>query len=304
MRKTSCMILVIAMSLAAGRLGAQPILNPWTAKFVVTHPNGIDTDTIWFGADSAGAFGYQAGLDIIDTSLSAPIRILAFDQMVEDSFDFGTCVNLSRDIKGFKTGWLEYTFYVLSDTSSSAFGGMAKISWDSTDFMFQNDSFSLDEAYLISEYGYLDVIDATTISISGIRTSDSTRFYTSGNINLINDGFAFECNSNLIVMKLTLTILFNFYQWVGVGEAFEINRLKIYPNPARENIIIQLPFDFTTGILEIVNSHGIPMHREAVTGKSTISIPNIRQFAPGLYLARINDIQNRAIYIGKFIVIH
>jgi hypothetical protein len=281
---------------------AQHDLSPWTAKFVVTHPNGIDTDTVWFGADTAGAFGYQLGLDVLDTNLSAPIRILAFDQVVEDSFGFGTCANLSRDIKGFKTGWYEFTFYVVSDTSSSAFGGMAKISWDSTDFMFQNDSFSLDEAYMVSEYGYLNVIDGTIISISGIKTFDSTRFYTSGNINLINDGIAFECNSPHIVMKLTLTILFNYYQWVGIGEAFELKILNIHPNPARDYVIIQLPSDLTGGIIEIINNQGIPIHRGHIMDNSKISIPIAGYYTPGLYLARIIDIRNRIIYFGKFIV--
>ncbi len=293
---------ILRLLLTAHQAIAQPDLSPWTAKVVVTHPNGIDTDTVWFGADTAGAFGYQPGLDVIDTNLRAPIRILAFDQVVEDSFGFGTCANLSRDIKGFKTGWVEYAFYVLSDTSSSSFGGMARIGWDSTDFMFQNDSFSLDEATLRSEYGYLEVIDGNRIDISGIRFFDSTRFYTSGSVNLINDGIAFECNSNHIVMRLTLTILFNYYQWVGVGEAFEFKLLNIYPNPAKDYVTLQLPSDLATGILEITNSQGTPMHREAVTGNSPMTIPNIGQYAPGLYLARIVDIRNQTIYIGKFIV--
>lgn len=294
--------IMVLLLFTAHQANAQPDLSPWTAKFVVTHPNGVDSDTVWFGCDTAGGPGYQPGLDVIDTNFAGRIRILAYDEQVEADSGFGTCVNLKQDIREFRTGWYEHTFYVMSDSFSSATGAMATIHWDSTDFMFGNDSFSLDEAYMVSEYGYLDVIDGTIVSISGIKTFDSTRFYNSGDINLINDGIAFECNGNHIVMRLTLTILFNYYQWVGVGEAFEFKLLNIFPNPAKDYVTLQLPSDLATGILEIVNSQGIPMQREYLIGNAPMTLPKISQYAPGLYLARIVDIRSRTIYIGKFIV--
>jgi hypothetical protein len=279
---------------------AQPDLNLWTAKFLVTHLNGIDSDTVWFGCDTAGGPGFQQGLDIIDTNFTGRIRILAYDAQLAADSAFGTCVNLERDIKAFQTGYTTFTFYVLSD--SAAGEGIGKLSWDSTYFIFENDSFSLDEALLESEYGYLEAIDGDLIGIAALN-SDSTMSYRSGNINIYSDGFIFECNSNLYLLKLNLTVLWNYYQYVGINELlYRKKYLKVFPNPVSDHLIIETPEPIINGTLEIININGVIMFQTPVSNNSNIVINTEDILTPGFYITRVINLPKNEIYFGKFIV--
>ena len=54
---------------------------PWNAKFIISYPlNPAIADTVWFGCDTAGADGYQVGLDIIDTAFNDSLEFLALTQ--------------------------------------------------------------------------------------------------------------------------------------------------------------------------------------------------------------------------------
>ena len=131
--------------------------NPWNAKFIIHHVGG-PTDTVWFGCDTAADIGFQAGIDEFDTAFNPPISILAFDSVVNDQFGVDGCVNLRKDIKAFADGAVRFTFYVRTD--SVDWPRMARISWDTLDFQFKNDSFELTLAFIETTYGYIEGFDS------------------------------------------------------------------------------------------------------------------------------------------------
>lgn len=72
-------------------------LAPWNAKIMLHSVNG-EIDTLWIGCDENGGWGYQPGLDVIDTTLTYP-SIWAYDSLIAE----GECFNLKKDVKEFAT---------------------------------------------------------------------------------------------------------------------------------------------------------------------------------------------------------
>ncbi|MFN3446103.1 MAG: hypothetical protein ACK44D_10200, partial [Bacteroidia bacterium] len=106
---------------------------PWKAKLFVHYyedPTGKTiTDTIWFGCDSLGADGYQAGLDVVDTIFDQN-KTLFSDPLAQSQLGLPSQYNLKTNIKAFnQNGTVSYKLM--------ANGWVFALSWDTTDFIYE-----------------------------------------------------------------------------------------------------------------------------------------------------------------------
>jgi hypothetical protein len=84
---------------------------------------------------------------------------------------------------------------------------------------------------------------------------------------------------------------------VGVNELSSNFDFSIYPNPASDNITIELPFEKKSKI-QIINVVGEIVLEEDISSSKTISVENI---ASGIYFARITN-DNNFSSVRKFVI--
>jgi hypothetical protein len=134
---------------------------PWRAKLFVhflDSNNQMVTDTVWFGCDSLGDIGYQAGLDVIDTSMQRN-KVYSSDNLVKSQFNTD-CANLKTNIQAFVPRSSTFLFYAL--------GNPVSISWDTSDFRYIYDSVQrISIIQLIGLTGYLRFMDAVYFQLGG-----------------------------------------------------------------------------------------------------------------------------------------
>lgn len=73
--------------------------------------------------------------------------------------------------------------------------------------------------------------------------------------------------------------------------------LKLYPNPAKETLIVSLPNDKKSSQIQIVNINGILIRNITSSGPETNI--NISDLQPGIYLVRAHG--SDGVKIGKFV---
>lgn len=114
----------------------------------------------------------------------------------------------------------------------------------------------------------------------------------------INDSIAFIGGSNGLLLKWDKTIpLTNV---LGIEDAHIDSNFSIYPNPANENITIQMSENPDGAIIIITNTMGQTVYRKNVTGNSaTISLS---EFLNGIYFVEVQTGNQRAV--KKVIVEH
>ena len=96
-----------------------------------------------------------------------------------------------------------------------------------------------------------------------------------------------------LVNKVTSTI--------GLSE--NINELLIYPNPAKDNIEIQLHGVINNSTLMIFNELGeVVMQKEIKENYTSNSSVDVKSLVAGLYMVRLVDTNNK-VFMGKLIVI-
>src|SRR5947207_1746960 len=113
-----------------------------------------DIDTVWVGCDANGDWGYQAGLDEIDTTYK-PFAIWGDDSVINPS----QCFNLKKDIKNFTTGFVHFNLQYV-DTFNPTGYPYDYIKLDTNDFNFANADYKITYAVLqATDGGYLIGID-------------------------------------------------------------------------------------------------------------------------------------------------
>lgn len=272
----------------------QAQLPPWNLEFYVYHPNG-QTDTLWVGCDENATAGYDEGLDIIDTTFNTPIAIRGFSQEVEDEFNFGTCVNLKKDIQPF--GYpAEFTFYILHDEISTS--DSIYIGWDTSMLNYEVGDYKGEGGLMFSENGYIGAIDGE-IAFLYVRTSDSTIFYDYQPIPIFISGEYLSCiaNASLSIMKIRLEI--NFKDYSSSFSSYHIsNKLHITPNPASEKISIESTFK-TSLQASIYDSKGYLLDSlNIIPGFQQI---DISYYPPGIYFIKMISNNSDKLFNYKII---
>jgi hypothetical protein len=75
--------------------------------------------------------------------------------------------------------------------------------------------------------------------------------------------------------------------------------INIYPQPAHDRAVIELPYPIDNGKLELCNILGQPVLRQDFQQRETLEIS--RTFPPGIYVYRISDNTTRRIHSGKLV---
>ncbi|MBK8488735.1 MAG: T9SS type A sorting domain-containing protein [Bacteroidetes bacterium] len=271
-------------------------LPPWNLEFYVYHPDG-QTDTLWVGCDENATAGYDEGLDIIDTTFNTPIAIRGFSQEVEDEFNFGTCVNLKKDIRPF--GYpAEFTFYILHDeisTSDSVYLG-----WDTSMLNYEVGDYWIEGAIIFGVNGYIEGIDGETYLIFGRDAVDSTLNIYGEQTPIFVMGEYLSCipNASISIMKIYLEVYFKDYGVFIKDNKLNNKNLTIYPNPSINQLQIQS--ELLVAIqTNIYNFYGQLIDTILIKpGKQVFDISN---FPSGIYYLSIAEDNSNKSFTYKFI---
>jgi hypothetical protein len=263
---------------------------PWRAKLFVHFKdsnNNIVTDTVWFGCDSLGDMGYQAGLDIIDTNLQYN-HIYSTDNIIKTQY--GTdCANLKTNIIGFKKKESSFTFY--------AIGNPISMSWDTMDFRYFDSTYRLSLIEIRPVNGYVNGIDGLyyTIAQDNYYIIGGKYIYnrfrmSKDSIRLLPESLLDECNFSKMIFSFSINI---YMGWLNVGYREESNYMNgiFYPNPFSSKIFIEQailePMELT-----IFSSEGkIEYTHNIISNKTAIDTEDLK---PGIYFIQLsNSITNQ-----------
>jgi hypothetical protein len=84
-------------------------------------------------------------------------------------------------------------------------------------------------------------------------------------------------------------------------ELVDVNRIKLFPNPASESIVIETTNGLLNGKLQIFNYMGVLVDEIQLKNKNKL-ILNTKQYLDGLYLFKITD-NNSIVSEGKFNIV-
>jgi hypothetical protein len=276
---------------------------PWRAKLFVhflDSNNQIVTDTVWFGCDSLGDDGLQSELDILDTTLRWN-SVYGSDDIVRSHLNTD-CGNLKLNTKAFKKKYTTFSFYVT--------GKPISISWDTTDFIYQNDSqYRLSGIVIRSSSGYINSIDGQLYILGG-------DLYSLINNNYIYRGFVFkndsisiypiskpnECTNDSYSFDFTVEIYLGWYEFTGTKDWRIMDQISIYPNPTTDvlNLEFETPF---TGNLILHNQIGQTLKFIALNNTQLIKI-NLSEYDNGLYYLSYQNNKNQIFNAQKIIIQH
>ncbi|MFH0756020.1 MAG: T9SS C-terminal target domain-containing protein [Bacteroidota bacterium] len=126
--------------------------------------------------------------------------------------------------------------------------------------------------------------------VEGIATGNGLNYYIS------NESFELEpvvsTPQKLHLFNLE-ELLGDYLSPLGLGESPSGYVLKVYPNPVREVISLQIPDEAIGKVYEIMNSSANILISGVVTGKQ-LSIP-AGNLSPGIYSIRIRDVNGPAL---------
>ncbi|MEO5673875.1 MAG: T9SS type A sorting domain-containing protein [Chitinophagales bacterium] len=270
---------------------------PWNAKVMLHNPIYGNVDTVWIGCDSAGGWGYQEGLDVIDTTLDTPFGLWADDSLISDG-----CFNLKKDIKNFVTG---IQYYDLQMIDSGSFLPSDYIKIDTNEFKFDNGFYKITAAWIsVLECGYVMDFD---VDIWGFYNGGDTinfpdnPFYTDS-ITLIPESGWYCCVPlEYSQMRIRMWVAFNAYVTTGFQAIADIP-CKIFPNPAHEFLFIQNETNFQR--FEIINALGQKLFEGLIDQQKATSQINLSRLTQGIYSVRIfNKSEQMPVAINQFVLI-
>ncbi|MEP7127633.1 MAG: T9SS type A sorting domain-containing protein [Chitinophagales bacterium] len=253
----------------------------WNAKIMLHSLNGY-VDTLWIGCDADGDQGYQAGLDIIDTTFVSSGGIWGFDPMIPSS----ECFNLKKDIKNFVSGF--QTFNIQMVDSLPDFGTQYDyISIDTNDFKFDNGQYKITSVFMECVTGYMIAIDLTSEYLYvGYDTSYSPIFLYDS-IKLIFEPGSYDClPTNDLQMEINIEIGFNYYVGTSI-ETIHSPKVSLYPNPATSSLFIKSERAFNK--ITIYNRIGkIAYSVDLISGRKEYGI-DLENLVAGLYVVLLED---------------
>ncbi|HET6244227.1 MAG: T9SS type A sorting domain-containing protein [Bacteroidetes bacterium] len=270
--------------------------NPaWNSKLVVKHPTGI-MDTVWFGLDVNAANGFQSGLDSLNTDLVHPISILAQDELVRQEFNTPYCGNLKRDYKAFKTGVVEYFFYLKSDS----FPGTSQIDpveiiYDSLDFYYNYQNYKITMVRMYSDGGYFSGIDN---DMWDLYWENDTITNSNNIVPLIYEYTPWDCSSNDMIIEFRMEVWIS--QYVGIEE-LESAKPVLCPNPSTGQFNVAFTKGFK-GRISISDFFGrIVYEKETLDLLNEINL-DISEFPKGMYFLNTYNSINEIVHIEKIIL--
>ena len=264
-------------------INASAQLDSWNAKIMLHSVTG-KTDTLWIGCDENGGWGYQPGLDAIDTTLTYP-GIWGYDSLIAE----GECFNLKKDVKEFVTGIQKFNIQI-ADSFPQTFP-YDYLTIDTNEFKFDNGQFKLTFVYLkVNEGGYINCIDCDGFYIySGIDTIfNQYNYFYFDSISLIFEPNLFNClqiDNNQ--MRLQLEIGFNYYLSTGIRD-LNTNKSTIFPNPANKSFYVFNSSQYKS--LEVYDLNGKKVLNKSLNHdrQQQIDISNLKE---GLYIALLVPIK-------------
>lgn len=210
---------------------------------------------------------------------------VTFDQMVETtvqmvSFQLGT----SGVVTYLDSMWLvsvddleKVTEYIpVTDIVVSGADGATNVEPDAT-LQMSAAVYPEDADYKEIRWSVVDGSGSATIDAAGLLTG-----VTAGTVTVI----ASAVDDSYVSQELEIT--------VGVGSGISpkgLTPLKVYPNPAVDQLIVELPGAFST--VRIYNSVGMLLDQVVVSGSKHVF--DISSYAPGLYFVRTDAAMARFV---------
>jgi hypothetical protein len=270
------MMMAIAMSLiVSGNMQRGHAQIPWNAKIMLHSLNGY-VDTLRIGCDLAGDAGYQAGLDIIDTTYVTKGGIWGFDSAIP----VGNCFNLKRDIKNFVSGFQTFTIQV-ADTTFDQQQTYDYLSIDTNEFKYDNGDFKITSVFIESANGYIFGIDKTEEYLYVGFDANYPPTFVYDCIPLLFEPNSFNCLPiNDFQMTLKLEIGFNYY--LGISNYGADNSdVYLFPNPTHGLFTIKSNNQLNK--ITILNQVGVTVYAEAVIAGNKDYEIDTKSVAPGIY---------------------
>jgi hypothetical protein len=227
---------------------------PWNAKIMLHSLNGY-VDTLWIGCDLLGDAGYQAGLDIIDTTYVTKGGIWGYDSAIP----VGNCFNLQKDIKNFVSGFQTFNIQV-ADTTFDQPLIYDYLFIDTNDYIYDDGDFKITSVYLKCENGYIYFIDLTDIYLYVGFEPNYPPAFLSDSIPLIFEPNSFDCLPiNDFQMTLKLEIGFNYYLGIS-GYSTDKTEASLFPNPTHGLFTIKTKNQLSN--ITILNQVGVIVYAE------------------------------------------
>lgn len=255
----------------------------WKAKLFVHYyedPTGKTiTDTIWFGCDSLGADGYQAGLDVVDTIFEQN-KTLFSDPLAQSQLGLPSQYNLKTNIKAFnKNGTVSYKLM--------AYGWVFALSWDTTDFMYEQPDFRLIGASLKCYGCNIGTWERYSYGIFGSYDDGTPTFGGRDSVDILT-------GNN---MQFDIILYFKDTNTVGLNE-FPLN-FTLNQNPVHNEIVLHFK-EHITGNITLTNNLGKVVYSSNLQNQIKYNF-DVTNLVSGLYYLSVsnNQTQSKPIKILK-----
>jgi hypothetical protein len=96
---------------------------------------------------------------------------------------------------------------------------------------------------------------------------------------------------------LQVTLIVN--QGSTAVDDLETEEIKLYPNPAKEEINIPVPVANTTFDIQLIDMQGKVVHAGSVRNQNGVFTVDVSSFATGLY--HVNLKGDQRVYYGRFV---
>ncbi len=256
---------------------------PWKARLFVHYsedPTGKTiTDTIWFGCDSLGAEGYQAGLDVVDTIFDQNKTFFS-DPLAQSQLGLPSPYNLKTNIKAFnKNGTVSYKLI--------ANGWVFALSWDTTDFIYEQPDFKLFAINLFCKDCYLSAWEREQHTLMSRNADGSHKFFGRDSIEVLQGNG----------MGLEIILYFKDTNMVGVNE-FPLN-FTLNQNPVHNEIVLHFK-EHITGNITLTNNLGQVVYSSNLQNQYRHNF-DVTHITSGLYYLSVsnNQTQSKPIKILK-----
>jgi hypothetical protein len=270
--------------------------DPWKAKIMLHNPTTNQVDTVWIGCDVAGGYGFQEGLDIMDTSLKS-FSIYSHDSTITSP----QCFNLKEDYRNFINGSIYFNVQIV-DTTAQAWNEYDYIKIDTNDFKFDNDYFKITYVYVqVLNGGYLEFVDNfETYIYTGYDTIDDDPTFIIDSISLILESNPFNCLQLYGQMRLKLVIGFNDYLTTGLSFDKPIGGYKIFPNPTSGLLTLENSFQYEN--IELFDLSGRMIYQTVLPTPLENGLLDLTDLQEGLYVLRLHYKKDSRIINLKLII--
>ncbi len=247
---------------------------PWRARLFVHYsedPTGkVITDTVWFGCDSLGAEGYQVGLDVIDTVYDQNKTFFS-DPLAQSQLGLPSHYNLKTNIKAFnKNGTTTFKL--------KANGWVFAVSWDTTEFIYEQPDFKLFTTNLFCKDCYLSTWEREQHTLMSRNAEGSHKFYGRDSIDVLQGNG----------MELEIVLRFKDTSTVGLKSFVSAKPIGyiLNENPVAKEIIISFENHFT-GEIYLLNNLGQVLQTIKIQNQ-TIANFAVDYLTNGIYYLRIS----------------